>query len=517
MRKSSKVQNRLRVMAGMLMLFAVMAVGLGLFSITSRADSAGKVTATSAKIRKEPSTSSETLASLEQNDAVNIKGQVKGSDGYTWYQVDDSNLTGYIRSDLVSITDGSTPATIVSSTTTSTSSTPTTSTPDETLVEVTPVEPVSGKVSGGSPVRVRQNASTTSRIVSKVQNGLELTVIGTATGTDGQDWRYVSFNSAGSAVTGFIRADYISVSGDLVPAGTGIETPEIEQPEDTNPEPVQTKDWDTFHEGGKWHLLDNASGNTYDIEQIFDSVEANKKILDDTIKSNKTQQVIVVILCIIMVVMAAVISFLIFKLKDMADAEYFNEVERETARRRTADRPAERSQGRQKPTQGGGPEGRRPTGQRPAGAGGSSQRPAGQRPAGGSGQRPAGQRPAGAGGNGQRPAGQRPAGAGGSGQRPAGQRPVSANEDRPRPVDGSGQRPVKRQPEYEQDLMESQQKQDYTSEREPAYGQDVAPEVPVREKAPAQSNGKEGRKARNFANDDDFEFQFLDWDGDDRK
>ena len=84
---------------------------------------------------------------------------------------------------------------------------------------------------------------------------------------------------------------------------------------------------------------------------------------------------------------------------------------------------------------------------------------------------------------------------------------MSAGEDRQRPAGGSGQRPVKRQSEYEQD---------YAPEREPAYGQDVAPETPVREKAPAQSNGKSLRKSRNFADDDDIEFQFLDWDGDDK-
>ena len=465
MRKSGKVHNWLRAATGMLMLFAVMTVGLAWFSITSYADSAGKVTATGARIRKEPSASSEALASVEQDAVLNIKAQTTGSDGYTWYQVEDSNTTGYIRSDLVAITDGSTPATLVSPTTVPTSPTPTTSTPEQAQENVTAVEPVSGTVSGGTPVRVRQKASadsSISRIVSTVQSGQALTVTGTVTGTDGKEWYQVSFSSGSSEVTGFIRADYVSLSGELVEPGMGGETPgDGQQAETTDPEPEKPKDWDTYSEGGKWHLLDNTSGNTYDIDQIFESVEANKKILTDTIKSNKTQQVIVVILCIILVVMAAVISFLIFKLKDMTDAEYFNEVERETARRRTADRPVQRSQ---RPMQGGGPEGRRP-------------------------------------------AGQRPSGAGGSGQRPAGQRPMSAGEDRQRPAGGSGQRPVKRQPEYEQD---------YTPEREPAYGQDVAPEAPVREKAPAQSNGKSLRKSRNFADDDDIEFQFLDWDGDDK-
>ena len=292
MRKSSKLRNWLKLMTGALMLFAVLAVGMEFYSITVHADSAGKVTATSAKIRKEPSTSSETLASVEQDAKVSITGQIKASDGYTWYQVDDAGQKGYIRSDLISITDGSTPPTVVSSTTTTTtpSSTPTTSTPDETVVDVNAVEPVSGSVSSGSPVRVRQNASTTSRIVSTAQSGLSLTITGTATGTDGKDWYQVKFTSGSSEINGFIRADYVTVSGDLLPPGTGTEDPEgTEQPEVTEPEPEPTKAWDTFFKDGKWHLQDNNNGYSYDIDEMFASVKSNTDTLNDMAKSKKTQ------------------------------------------------------------------------------------------------------------------------------------------------------------------------------------------------------------------------------------
>lgn len=509
MRKSSELHNWLRVMAGMLMLFAVLAVGLGSFSITGHADSAGKVTAAGARIRKEASTSSEVLASLEQNDVISIKGQIKGGDGYTWYQVDDAGMTGYIRSDLISITDGSTPPTIATTTTptTPTTSTPTTSTPDETLVDVTEVEPVSGTVSGGSPVRVRQNASTTSRIVSTVQSGQTLTVTGTATGTDGKEWRRVSFNSGSSQINGFIRADYVSVSEDLVPPGTEPQTPgNVEQPDPVDSNATETKAWDTYYENGTWHLRDNSTANTYDIQQIFDSVEANTKTLNDTIKSHKTQQIIVIFLVILLVILAAVISYLVFKLKDMTDSAYFNEVERETVRRRTADRPTDRNQNRQRSVGAEGsrrPAGQRPSGQRPAGLGGGGQRPAGQRPSG--------QRPAGTGGDGQRPTGQRPSDqrptGTGSSQRPADQRPAGQ-----RPVD---RRPTDSKPENEQEVMQTRDSipQEAPQDYAPEHAQDHMRE---QEKTSSKPREKTGWKSRNFADDDEFEFQFLDWDGEEK-
>ncbi|MDE6015897.1 MAG: SH3 domain-containing protein [Acetatifactor sp.] len=537
MKKSNRLYQWLQVMAGTLLLFAALAVGLSAdaFSIVSHAESAGKVTASSANIRKEPSTSSETLASTSQGAALNVKGQTTGSDGYTWYQVSDGSVTGYIRSDLMEITDGSTPSTIVTPTSPSTTSTPTTSTPDEPLVDVTDVEPVSGSVSGGSQVRVRQNASTTSRIVSTARSGLAVTVTGTATGTDGEQWRRVSFISGSSEVTGFIRADYVTVSGDLVPVGAGgTEQPEGGQEPSVEPEPEEVKDWDTYYEGEKWHLLDNTTGNTWDIAQIFSINVENANTLKAMLNKNRTQQIIIIILVILLMVMAIGISFLIFKLKDMTDSAYFNEVERETVRRRTADRPAERTAGR---TQGGQrvmqtmgerrPSGQGQAGQRPAGSqaarpGGSTQRPAGQRPTE---QRAAGTQTARPGGSMQRPAGQRPAGSqtgrpGDSTQRPVSQRPAGSQTGRP---DDSAQRPVGQRPAEQRSTDQrpagaqpaqrpANRQSDYASDYD--YNSDYEQEAPVQEAAPAQPQKKTGWKAKNFINDDEFEFQFLDWEDD---
>lgn len=532
MKKRIGLQIKWKTLMGALVLLAALTVGLNVNSIVSLADSAGKITATSAKIRKEPSTTSETVGSAVQDAKVSVTGQITGSDGYTWYKVVvDGGTVGYIRSDLMEITDGSTPASVVAPTT-NTSSTPTTSTPDETLVDVADVEPVSASVKGNSPVRVRQNASTTSRIVTNAEGGMALTVIGQATGSDNKEWYLVQFIANGSEVSGFIRADYVNLSGELVPAGSVVEPPVEEVPEVKEEPKEEAKMWETTYTEGdsKWHLVNNETKESYDIAQIFAANEANAKTLEDVLKEKKSQQVIIIVLVILVVLLATGVSLLFFKMKDLADAAYYNEVEQETMRRRTADRPISKSQGSS------GSKGTKPTGQRPAGSQGT--RPAGQRPAGAQG----GQRPAGS--QGARTAGQRPAGAqggqrpaGSQGARPAGQRPANAQGGQ-RPASSQGARPTGQRPAGTQGARPTGQRPAGSQGTRPAgTAQSVAKQHPVQEpaeemvqniftddtvvydradvqqaaKAAEQIRQEEnaGWKAKNFTNEDELEFHFL--------
>lgn len=191
------------------------------FAFVSLAAGTGKVTASNgAKIRKEAATSSEMVGSAAYNQDVTINSSVQGSDGYTWYQVTVDGVSGYIRSDLLQ-TSGDTGTT---GTTTNTTETP---------VAVTAVNPVSATVTGGQSVRIRSNASTTSQIVTTASNGLVLTVTGQATGTDGKTWYQVNAIVDGASVEGFIRSDYVNLSGELTPY-TEPETPT--DPDNTTPE-----------------------------------------------------------------------------------------------------------------------------------------------------------------------------------------------------------------------------------------------------------------------------------------
>ena len=452
------------------MLALVFVLGAGLFSenlaIVSHAESAAKVTASSAKIRKTADSSSEVIGSAAKDKAISIKSQTKGADGYTWYEVYvDANTLGYIRSDLVSITDGSTPSSSSGTTTTTTTATPA-PTVNETPVEVTAVEPLSATVTGGQSVRVRSNASTTSQIVTTAENGMALTVTGQATGTDGKTWYQITFISNSIEVTGFIRSDYVALSGEL--QAPVEEQPAEEQPVEEQPEDTQTtsKDWDTQLQGDAWYLLDMAGQKQYKIEDLFNSIDQITEInaqFDTDQKKLKSQKAVIIVLVILLVFLAAAVTLLIFKIKDMMDAADFSDAE-ESVRRRRVDRPKT-----------GRPQGGRPAGQ--------SSRPQGS------------QKVMHEVGTERRPTGQGQRSVTGQQTRPTGQgaRPMAGQQARPA---GQGARPVA-----------------------PQSQRPVAPRVD-RPTRPVQKEGNQdpGWKSKNFMSDDDeFEFEFLNWDGDEEQ
>ena len=507
MKKTVQRTSKFKAFWGMLAL--VFVLGAGLFAedlaFVSHAESAAKVTASSAKIRKSADSSSEVIGSAAKDKTISIKSQTKGADGYTWYEVYvDANTLGYIRSDLVSITDGSTPATSSgsASTTTNTSTTTTTtttSTPavEETPVDVSAVEPQSATVTGGQSVRVRSNASTTSQIVTTAENGMALTVTGQAVGTDGKTWYQVNFISDNAEVTGFIRSDYVALSGEL--QAPAAEQPAEEQPAEQPAEDSQTsnKDWDTQLQGDAWYLLDMAGQKQYKIDDLFNSLNQITEInaqYESNQKKISAQKAVIIIMVILLVALAAAVTLLIFKIKDMNDAAYFSGVEEETAHRRRVDRPQPgRTQGGRSAAQGNRPKNT----QKVMHDVGEERKPA-ARPAG-QGTRPA-SRPAGR----PAPQGERPAGVQGRPAKPStaqGGRSTTQGE-RPTPQGG---RPTAQ------------------GGRPTAQGGRPTPQVdrPAgRPAKPAQNGGEQdpGWKSKNFMSDDDeFEFEFLNWDNDDNQ
>lgn len=493
MKKTRELLGKKQFLLGAMALVFVILLGIFAdgFSVVSYAAGKGKVTAANgAKVRKEAAVSSEMVASAAKDKEVVINSSVQGSDGYTWYQVTVDGVNGYIRSDLLQVTDESGISGGSSSGSSSSSSSGSTT---ETPAEVSAVNPASATVTGGQSVRIRSNASTTSQIVTTASSGLALTVTGQATGTDGKTWYQVNFISNGSTVEGFIRSDYVNLSEELTPYTEEPEQPAEEpaaEPEST-PEPETKKAYETVLQDGEWYLVVTETNEGYVIQDIFDKMASNVTEYEKLEKKVKSEKVVIIILVILLVGAAAGAALLFFKMKDISDAEYFNEVERETLRRREASRPAG-----QKVMHTVGADKQRPAGTRPAGAP-QGQKPAGVRPAGApQGQKPAGARPAGA-PQGQRPAGARPAGAS-QGQRPAGTRPAGAPQ---------GQRPAGARPAG-------------TPQGQPPVGE--RPEQPAAGKPkpqPKQGNTQPGWQAKNFMADDDdeFEFEFLNYDGDEEQ
>lgn len=493
MRKISKVRGMEKIWRGLLTLVLVVLVGLSVdcFAIVSHAESQGRVTATSANIRKEPSSSSEVVGSTLKDKIISINGQVQGSDGHTWYQTFvNSETLGYIRSDLVEIIDGSTPNTVTPTEPVN----PTTPTTPNTTTQaggVEAVNPVGATVKGDNR-RIRSGGSTSNDIITTVSNGSVLTVTGKTSDSSGKTWYQVSFSDNGAEVQGFIREDFVTLSGELTPyVEPEPEVPPadtVPEPDVTDPDPVVTKDYDTELIDGDWYLLDYTKNEQQKIQDIFNVANSNLEAYQAEHKKAESEKVVIIILIFLLVAAASAIAMLIFKIKDMSDDAYFNQVERETLRRRGdnktqagsqkvmhtvgTDKSASRPSGT-RPA--GGLQGQRPAGQKPAGTGTSQgQKPAGARPVEGS-QRPQGGRPAG-GPQGQRPAGARP---GESGQRPQGTRPAGTQGHKPREISGEP----------------GQADRQGSSDRKAAQGQ-------------------QGWQSKNFMSEDDdeFEFGFLNYD-----
>lgn len=519
MKKESKVHESgaVRILyATVFTLALVLSLSLftGWFSIVSHAESAGRVISSDgARVRSSASSSADVLTSYAQNTNISIRSQINASDGYVWYEVwTDADKLGYIRSDLVEITDGSTPPESTQVTPTNqqpadntqpADTTPADTTPagNGTPADVTKVNPVSATVKGGDNVRIRNSASTSesSQIITTVQSGLALTVIGQVTGTDGKLWYQVSFSSNGSDVTGYIRSDFVNLSEDLTPY-TEPETPPEAVDDGTGvapSAPVEEKPYETVFYDGEWKFLITETGESYGVEAMLNLLSGKDEAVAKLEKSKRGQTVAIIILVILLVGAGGAAAYLVFKIKDMEDSEYFSQIEKETLhRRRQSGQRTTHNVGAEKRGPG---QGQRPSGARPAGAGQgqrSSGAPQGHRPAGASqGQRPSGtgqgQRPTGA-GQGQRPTGagqgQRPAGAP-QGQRPAGtsqgQRPSGASQ---------GQRPSGS-----------------------AQGQH-APGASQTQRPSGQSQARP--QPKNFMtteDEDEFEFEFLNYESDDEQ
>lgn len=488
------------------------------------AESQAKVTARSANIRKEASTSSAVVGSTKKDSVLTVVSQVQGADGKTWYEVYvDANMKGYIRSDLVTITEGGTP--------------PETGA-EEPPADVTAVNPVSGTVSNDSGRgRVRSNASTTSQILAEVPNGAEMTVTGQAQDGEGKIWYQVSYASENGQVDGFIRSDYLQLSGDLTPAGS-------DAPDDGGDNPpapsAPDKAYDTIFQDGEWFLYDTATNDGYSVKSLFGAVDKaneNAKLYEELEKSATNQKIIIIVLIFLVVAAVAVIAFLVFKIRDMMDAAYFSEVENDTLRKKKA---AGQGGGQrvmhtvgtdQQPgrsgAQGGAPRPQRPQG---SGQGGpQSQRPQGgpqagsQRSGQGSPQRPQGSGPA-AGPQGQRPQGVGPAG---GPQRPQGggqggpQRPQGGGQAGPQ---GSGQGgpqgqrqqgAPQRMPEGGQAAAPQGQRPQGAPQGSPQRPQGARPGGAPVDSQQRQPGGAQ-RQAKNFMaeEEDEFDFDFLNYDED---
>lgn len=301
---------------------AVVALAFCMFiGISLQAEAAtAKVTASSARVRKTASTSSDVVGSVANGESFTIQEEVTGSDGYTWYKISLNGATGYIRSDLAQKSESGS-----------------TGTGTTTNTEVTEIQPISAKVTGAQ-VRVRPDASTNGSVVTTVAKDEVVTVNGTAAGADGKTWYSVSFRSGNNDVTGFIREDFLELAGEIVPVTE--ETPEVPPAVEPVPEVpeivVEVKDYDTLEEDDVWYLVNNTTSPAYKyvIEDIFSAAKTNADLYEGSLKTIRNQKIFIVILVLLIVAGGIGATLVIFKMKDMLDESYFEEVEKEVAAKR---------------------------------------------------------------------------------------------------------------------------------------------------------------------------------------
>jgi hypothetical protein len=422
-------------------------------------------------IRKGAGIEFERIGSAEAGKVIDVTGKATASDGKVWYQIRmNADTLGYISSDYISNVTG----TINEVSGTITGGEGGSSTPSGTGT-VTDLAPVGALVTQDN-ARVRSVADGSGEMIGDaLPINTTLTVNGETTDEAGAVWYRVSVMIGDVETTGFIRGDFITLSGEALPAGTEP----VGEPE--TPEPSETKDFDTEYledqETGEyaWYLLDRVAGYQYKIDDLMKAVTDNKANYDDLQKSKSTvgtQKIAIILLVILVGMLIFAIVILFFKFRNVKDEPFIHQIPRpqKPINRPKENRRPEVKPGKIMPTVGASPK-----------APGSSSAPKppqkpGPRPGNGAAGRPAG--------NGARP--MRPPGSTQTPVRPAG-----------KPVAPAGQPAAPGRP---------------ASTGRPAPTQSPGPT------AGGQGGGQApGWKSRNFmADDDEFEFEFLNWDGPDK-
>lgn len=317
----------------------------------------GIVSAAAAKVRKEPSTSSDVVGSVLKGSSVTVTDEVTDSAGSKWYKVTFEGNTGYIRSDLLIKATVTTPNSVQTTTQTvqaaATGSKPATTT-------ATPIAETKAYVNYKSVV-VRQGASTDHEVMGSVTGNTPVIIIGEANGANGRKWYQIRYtNQSGREVIGFVRADLLTVGdppaaaapaetpaepAEPAPeegAGEGTETPaegeapaeggeevpeEVPVEEPAPEEPAAKPDYEmvfTQNDQGveEWFLYDNINGTRQALSNLQAAAEAGASIGEADEEELSVQKIIIIALGAAVAILLIIIVLLLFKIKDLNDDEY---------------------------------------------------------------------------------------------------------------------------------------------------------------------------------------------------
>lgn len=320
-------------------------------SMVTLAAGTAKVVANSGKIRAAADTGSDTLASVKKGDTLEVIASKTDGSGYTWYKVYvDSEKTGYIRADLVTVEGTVSPETAAETTTTTTTTTTSDDGGNKTVVgshnstetekkteiktEVAVVNVSETDVATAKTtdiVRVRKGAGTKFDVAGQAKMNTEVTVSGVAADSDGKNWYQVSFNEGNKTINGFIREDFLEVL-------SRVEAPVVEEPVVEEPvveEPVvENQDYYLKYmqnDAGEmdWYLFNNIEGSSQSLTQMLNVIEQVKNNELSEAKEVSNMRTIIIALVAVLVVLVVVVTILIFKLRDAYEYEYEDEDDEE--------------------------------------------------------------------------------------------------------------------------------------------------------------------------------------------
>lgn len=336
---------------------AVIAAFCGFTSPESVFAETGTITVNTAKVRSQASTTSDIVGSLTKGSSIEVSTTVTDTSGQTWYQVTTNGTVGYIRSDLMTL-GGTTAATATSTqttTTTTTTTAETTAKATESLPEtqVTDMDSQSAVVTTTSAI-VRTGAGKKYSVAGSVKKGSEVTVTGSATGTDSKKWYRITFNNGS---TGFVRSDLVEIGGTVTADKTEDTNDNTEDAADTADEAADAssdaatgmsgdaaslmssdiaasaataateatteasdEQYTLVHEtddsgNDVLYLYDNFAGNKYQVEQLLNTANSSSAIA--SMKSqNSTMKMLMIVMGILVIILAIVMVILINKLRN---------------------------------------------------------------------------------------------------------------------------------------------------------------------------------------------------------
>lgn len=251
-------------------------------------------------LRQNPDSKSSQVMELTSGQTVTVNNELTGEDGSTWYQVFVNNGTtfGYVPVNTVTISSGST---------TTNEPTGTGNTQTVTITERV------GKVTAGSAIRVRSQATTSSEQVASLLPDATFLVLNDVDASDGYVWYEVEFDDNGTYRKGFVRSDLVQVKEETREQQVPSDTPSSPAPSNPAvPESPYSITSKTDAEGvTTWYFVDDATGEEKEVSALLAAREAKA--------GNGVYKIIVVVLLILLILAAAAAVFFYMRWQDAED------------------------------------------------------------------------------------------------------------------------------------------------------------------------------------------------------